>query len=260
MTFNHYFDQIGANNRKTILDRLNTLAAESSIMHQMVQNLFSESRLDLADWDALASKLLNAAPGNKETEEAIRAFCLYNRSLKGGTAKIDSDTIFGKIISLDRFCEILVKLRYHMNIDEAKTNVTEIMMGCPPSKMPKEWKEREVACFIMWSTFNPKSGRPFGNTPLKAELLLCVLGIPPEKGPHLIFEYRLPDGTKPYIPTICNAYAGDFWTRYFRPAPPGASYGLTMPTDNCPIQQGRPEVVHEVIKAKHFVAPLERAL
>jgi hypothetical protein len=259
MNFNDFLDKVGASKRNKIRKRLNDLAAESSIMQQMVQNLYSESRLKRKDWEPLAESLMRATSGVKKTEQIIRNFCRDGRCLKGGIAKVRSDTTYGRIVSFEYFCELLVKLDYHVDIQEAKANIRSLI-GCSLSKIPDKWKEWKLARFFMWSTFNLKGRKPFGKSPLKSALILCMLGITPKDGPFIILEYRLPNEIKPFIPTFCDAYAADFWSRYFRPAPPGAPYGRTMPTDTCPTQKGCPEVVHEVIQLNNLVKPLREAV
>ena len=255
MTLNDYLKKLESRDQRKILLRLSKLATESSITQQMIQNLYNESRLKKDEWHELAIALINASPGNMETERTIREFCRSGRCLKGVSAKIEKNVVLGRVISLEQFCEMLVKLKYQVDIDEAKAYIRSLF-DVPPLKMPDEWKKRKIGRFLMWSTFHPDGKGPFVSLSPSILKICCVLGLSPSSGPVILFEYKLPVRIKALIPTFCDAYASDIWSRYFRPAPPSARYGLTMPTDTCPIQQGRPEVVHEVIQAKNLVTPL----
>ena len=68
-----------------------------------------------------------------------------------------------------------------------------------------------------------------------------------ERGDLLLFEYALPDGITARFPTIADAYAGDTWLWFFRPARRGEPYGKTLPWPGCP-NAPCPELVHESIK------------
>ena len=78
-----------------------------------------------------------------------------------------------------------------------------------------------------------------------------------EKGLRLlIFEYKLPVHHSIHFPTVAEAYAKDVWPYFFRPAPPGAPYGMTLPWPEYSHEPPRPEVVHHVIRGIQLTAPL----
>lgn len=259
MTFWEYLQKINAPERKIIEKRLTDLIPESSIMRQMVNNLYSEIRFKEFDCKELAENLLNSPSGNEKTELIIRDFCRANRCLKGDEAMLPSDSILGRIVSFERFCELMVESWDHLDIDEAKEYLRRIIMNLPPDQLPDEWKNTEIGKHIMWSTFDENGGLPFGNPRPDVAFILCSLGLAIERGPFILFEYKLPIGIKPHVPTFCDAYAGDFWTAFFRTSPPGSSWGYTMPTEIDEEQKPLPEVVHVVIKAENLVDSLRFA-
>ena len=258
MTFGEYIKKLKEEDRKTIKTRINSIRHDSPIMLQMVQNLCLEDHFKENDWKELADNLLHSLSGNDKTEHIIRDFCRNNRILKGEEAKINSERILGRVISFKRFCNLLVELGYHVTIEEAEVYMRSLMSK-PISELPDEWKERKIGRFLMWSTFNKRGRMPFGNPRPKAAIIVCTLGLPLLEGPYILLIYQLVDEPIPRVPTFCDAYAGNFWSKYFRTSSPGAEYGLTMPTDTCPDQKPRPEVVHEVIKGEKLVEPIRYA-
>jgi hypothetical protein len=258
MTLRDYLQTLENEERAIIEEKINKLIPNSPVMLKMVSNLYLENCFEMNDCKELADSLLNSSSETDTTELIIRDFCRANRSLKGEEAKIPNDKNLGRIISFDRFCELLVELETHTDIDEAKEYVRSII-DLPLDEAPDEWKDVELGIFLMWSTFNENEKRPFGENLPKISTILCSLGLPFENKPHLLFEYILPDEIKPHIPTFFDAYAGCFWTKFFHRASPGLNFGYTMPTEEDEKQKPRPEVVHKPIKAKCLVEKLRYA-
>lgn len=262
MNFDQFLKNEKPRESTKVLNRLTDLANESAIMRQMCHNLlFAETRLKNADWNALFTALCKGRHGINETEQIIRAFCVSKRLLKGGNAKIIPERTMGRAVSKEQFCEMLVKLGYHADIDEARANLTMYVEDVPISDLPALWKARQISMYNMWSTFDLKEqDYPFGTPLANPAKILCMLGKDPDPSPVLLFEFRLPVNVTPRIPTFCDAYAGKIWSRYFRPALPGESYGTTMPTDTCSDKKGRPEVVHRTILLENLVKPVRTAI
>lgn len=258
MSFERALSKLSQEKRRVVRQRLADFSAESAIHQQMVHNLYAESRLAEPEWTPLVDLLLNPTTNIQESEKEIRKFC-RERILKGQISSPPSNLDYGRVITLEQLCEVLVKAHFFNDTDDAKATL-ELMIDLNPEDLPPQWAEIPLGRYLMWSTFDPENGKPFGDAPPEAEYLLCTLGLPPpEESPLLLLEFRLQGDVQPMVPTFCDAYAAEFWSRYFRPAPPGAPYGRTMATEDCPDQKGRPEVVHSVIDARNLVAPLRYA-
>jgi hypothetical protein len=258
MKFEEYYNGLDTEGKNKIEIQLRALSNCCVTHETMVENLYAETSLDVADWDEFISALLHEEVISEKLAIVIRDFCRNDRSLIGGNAKIGADTIIGHVMSANRFAELLLKLRYYNDIDEAKAGIRHII-GLDPKTMINRWKEQDLGRFIMWGTFNPSGGEPFGDPIPIASEIVCSLGLEPISSPLLLFVYILPTNLEAKIPTFCDAYAGDFVPRYFQRVPEGSPYGMTVPTEFCPIVEGKPEVVHAVIKAKELVYPLRYA-
>jgi hypothetical protein len=89
-----------------------------------------------------------------------------------------------------------------------------------------------------------------------------MLGLEYSSCSIILFEYLLPKSSPPHIPTICDAYAGDYerWNPHFMVAPPGSQYGFTDPPKDCLLRNGCPEVVHAKIQFKYLATPFKEIL
>jgi hypothetical protein len=253
MFFSQALDKLSAEARDLLYVRLNQMAAESAIHQQLVSNIYAESRLQEEDWHDLAFRILGAA-SPEGAEDSIREFCRA-RTQRGGLAEISKDSILARVVTLLQLCSHLVKLGYFVDCDDAKASI-EPILGSPVDGLV-DWEGRILGCYQFWSTFEVSGVRPFATAPPSLDEILCVLGLMQSgDGPYLVVEFKLPAVGEAHIPTFCDAYAGDFWSRYFRPAPPGAKWGRTMPTDACSDQKGRPEVVNKAITTDSLCFPL----
>src|SRR5271157_1058437 len=244
--------------KKAKLDaRLDTLANISEMYQRFAANLFAENSLTDNDWRELVEILLNDNLSIGKTTFLIRNFCRNDRKLKGKDAKVLNDIIYGRLVSFDVFCQLLIKLKYYSTLEEAKAYV-RYQIGLDLGLMDEIRKSQQLGIYIMWSTFDPKGDDPFGDPMPDVEELISSLGLERVTSPYLLFEYKLPPNVGPKIPTICDSYAGKSWSRYFYRVGENAPYGMTTPTDTSLAKEGRPEVVHEVIKAENLVSPLRR--
>ncbi len=264
MFFDEYLKKLNTSRREMIYTKLSEFSNHCPVVYQMIQNLYIESQLKMADWKELVFLLEQPGINRTTFKDVIKAFCRNNRSLVGKKANVKGTMVFGRAVSFENLYKML---RKYLNEKKSKNNFAtrkeakaylRRLIGQSPAITPPKWKEFEIGRFLIWSTFKPKAGKPFGDPLPVAKNIICSLGLPPQKSPIIVLEYHLPRGLKLRIPTICDAYSADQWLPYFRPALPGADYGKTMPTDTCP-DKGRPEIVHDVIKAENLVAPLEFA-
>jgi hypothetical protein len=261
MIFREVLVRISRDVQDRVRCRLGEIAGESQAAHSMVKNLFRETRLGTADWEALATGITEAPDGPDETARAIVRFCRSGRKLRGGKANVSADSVFGRVVPQEKLCSTLMSLRCHGDTDMLRAWLRS-QVALAPSRMSRTWKNCPMGEHLIWATLDSHGGRePFGVPLAPGSDLLCALGMPPEGGPVLLLEYELPIGVHPMVPTICDAYAADtgFWPEWFRSAPPGAAHGWTIPTDICPVQEGRPEVVHDVVKFSQLVKPMRYA-
>lgn len=234
--------------------RLNALAKESPIMRQMVLNLEAESHLRKSDWEALVTALDNAPRGRKATEQTIRAWCRSGRSLKGRTATVPAGTVYGRAVKVDGFASLMKELGYQPTVPAARAEL-RTLVGLDPTLLPSRCRNYDMGKHLMWSTFHETEPlHPFGSPLPTAMDILCMLGLTPEVDLVLLLQYCLPPHAPPRIPTVCDAYAAPFWSPYFRPGLRREPFGTTVPTDPTG-QQGKPEVVHEVIEMGTLVEP-----
>lgn len=253
--------------RAGISGTLKLLDRSDSIAQQMLRNLYVERGLLRRDWRRLIEALVGlyesrdlasgaSAEDLAAIQEVFREFCRENRILKGIDAAVPPSRCLGRVVNLDDLCDLMVKLGYHAEKEEAREEV-QCLLDRPTNDLPSYWKRRDLGRFLMWATFDPDGDSPLGNPLPAPERVVCQLGLPasPGKGPPVVFQYCLPSGAAARKPTFCDAYAADFWPRYFRPNPLPEPYGRTMPTDTCPEEVGRPEVVHEVVTGESLKAP-----
>ena len=246
-----WLNRLDKTKRENFFHILDEIASRSAVHHQFTQNIFADHQLGEQDWDSFFSLLSNSSTSTRDLEQKIRFFC-QDRTLRGRpSSKNSAQIIYGRIVPLEVFCDILVKEGFYV----------ELAIDRSTDSLPSHWSKYPLGKFLMWSTFGDDQPKPFGEPEPPGAEIQCVLGIPPIRngGPLILLEYKIPHSVKAYAPTVCDAYAGAFWSRYFRPPQRGNDHGRTMPTDNCPIQRGKPEVVHEVITAAYLDQPLRYA-
>lgn len=219
----------------------------------MTENLFIESRISLSEWGELFAPLLAKKEIN-DVKLTITEFS-QKRLLVGEKAKILPDQLLARIISFDRFCRLLVKLRHYATLREAKEDV-QFRIDLKLSSVDKRWKSLEIGRYIMWSTLDASSNGPFWHKIAKDELI-CSLGLNPIPSLVLLLEYKLPKTVDAKVPTFFDAYSGLVWSKYFYRVESHEPYGMTVPTKLCPVAIGHPEVVHKVIKAENLTSPLK---
>lgn len=258
MYLNDFLSGVEPELAQRLRDGLNQLSSESARTRQMIDNLFAEPRLVEEDWESLVVALSATLPNVAESLRAIRDFCSI-RYLRGGLAEVEMHIVFGTVLTHGRFCDMLVKLGYHADLDEAQAALRYIL-NMPLSQIPEEWKRRELGRFVMRSVFNPTQvADPFGNAfPGSAELL-NRLGMELENDLFIVMQYTLDCGEEPLYATFADAYSSPFLIRWWRPAGLGEPYGRTVPVDPGRVKEGYPEVAHKVVKARNLAQPLRYA-
>jgi hypothetical protein len=234
--------------------RLGSLVGHRATTFQAHHNLEAESRLPEAAWQELIEHVLNDGEGFERTRNAIRSVC--RRWILSGTevtVAIGSPT-FGRAVTVDSMVSLLRKSHPGRGRDFAWREVRDLWVK-PLGLIKARWSNRELGLHLMWSTFSPNGKHPFQDLPKTADGIRRILGLDPRlaRKPILLLEYKLSDGM-PRFPTVADAYAGDEWSYFFRPAPDGSPHGWTMPwPDYASKSKPRPEVVHPVIKGESLV-------
>jgi hypothetical protein len=147
---------------------------------------------------------------------------------------------------------MLVDLGYYVTLPAAKADVRRLLGLTHIKTMGRRWMTHSLGQYLMWSTFDPSGNQPFADRTINPRDLVCSLGLEPILGPVLLLEYFLPTSTLPRVPTVCDAYAGKLWPRYFLRAGPTASVGATLAANCRKGTKSRPEVVHAVVEAKNL--------
>jgi hypothetical protein len=255
MYLHDYLNSQNANRSKKIKDILLLLKSSSPECENFYENLYREYCLSSNDWNELFSGLIGTGRDIPKLITQIQLFFRNNRQLIGERIHL-SPPVLGRIRSFKRFCDDLVDLGYYVDYDQAVADIT-YKIGMELSEIEEEdteWKSQFFFKYILWSTFDPKGGDPFGFSCDKEEVLRS-LGIGLIDDQVLLFRYALPADINPKIPTIGDAYSGDF-NKYFNRVSEGSPYGMTRSTNLSLTANGKPETVHETIKIHNSTSPM----
>jgi len=232
-------------------ERLFILASASGVGYQVIANLRCESRLDEIAFRDIVQGLIEAAAEQKELEKVYIEKCRQH-ILEGDAIPKPWPLYFGRAVTCERFCKIALQFS---DVEETELQLLfDDLISKPFDAVKRRFQEvlksmgdKALGHYVIWATFNPEDleGKPFDRMPADADGIRARLGLDPnEKGKDLIcFVYVLPPDVEPLFPTIADAQ----WYSLFRPAPPGAKWGLTMPWPQIAQEKPRPEVVHKEI-------------
>ena len=245
--------------RLQVEDGLLRLARISGLTFQAVQNFQIESRLARECWASLLKNLSASTSAGSTCAAVTSILQLY--TLSGPPVSLPDKRRLGRAISLQKFCNLLVDLGHYGAISSAHCAVRN-MLNKPLLVLRKNWRHIPLGRYLMWSTFNPEDDieHPFKGMDGSADEIRGILGLDRNEAgsPLLLFEYEVPEHTAVRFPTVAEAYSGGAWPYFFRPAPKGSPYGITMPWPEFESRQPRPEVVHEVIDMGYVVAPIRK--
>jgi len=259
MTLDEVLPTLSAAEQTNVKAKLQNLSASCALTLQAVLNLNIESRLTEDYWKLLFQKLAGAADANAQQQAITEAARPY--TLQGPEVPRSQFGVLGRAATRSAFVHLLVKLGYYSTYESAhRALLNKLRKSLAVTK--RGWGHFEIGRFLLWSTFSPDSiaGRPFDGFSGSADEIRGLLGLDrnDRDEPVLLFEYRLPAGEMARFPTVAEAYSGDSWNYFFRPAPPTAAYGLTMPWPEYEKRTPRPEIVHRVLKVSDLVEPLRR--
>ncbi len=233
--------------RNRCRDKLVLLSKSSALGLQAANNIECECRLPPAAWRQIARNLnscgLTAIEVKTAVMMALRQFTLV------GPVSTSGVTVYGRAITVDRFCRMLCDFGYYPDLNAARISLRRMLIRSA-AQVAHWWRHFRLGQHLMWATFdNELDGEGFLGSASNADEIRAMLGLDiNERGlPLLLLEYDLPHSIVSRIPTIADAYSGLGWPYFFRPAPPKAPHGLTLPWPSHQNKPPRPEVVHAVI-------------
>lgn len=226
---------------------------------QASQNIRDEHLVEEGVWNALVDTLLQCASGPATYEsihDAVRDV-MREHKLEGPPATCPAGTVFGRATQEE-------DLAYTLHSDGYSGSSLWAQRSVRYAKTLKRgdlrvwWDGVKLGQYVMWATFNAKGRSPFADLGETADAIRANLGLPKrhEGKRLLLLEYTLlPERAR--IPRVTEAYAGNVWTHYFRPAGTRErklGYGRTFPWDELAEEAGagEPEVVHEPITGRHL--------
>ncbi len=245
MNLESLLEEMSEEEKAAFEKRLCILASTSGVGYQVVANLRCESRLDKLAFKDIVHGLLKAAANPEALKSAYIEKCRQH-ILEDGAIPEPRPLYLGRVVTPKRFYDMMVGLGYFRTEKQARDSFGQLFSKSFDA-MRANLQNKFLGRFVMWATFNPEGekGWPFADMPMDANGIRAHLGLNPnEKGKDLIyFVYVLPPKVEPLFPTIADAQ----WHLLFRPVPPGAKWGLTMPWPEIGEEVPRPEAVHEPI-------------
>ena len=200
-------------------------------------------------------ELLQASCDPEELKDVYIKKCQLH-ILKGGTIPKPWPLYLGRVVTPKSLYQRMVELKYFRSEIHAR-RFFRALLPKPVNVVCERLQNKFLGKFVMWATFNldDLNRNPLDSMPTDADGIRARLGLEPnEKGEDLfLFVYSLPSDVEPLFPTIADAQ----WRSLFRPAPPGAKWGLTMPWSEIDTEKPRPEVVHKPIKGTCLTKPIE---
>jgi hypothetical protein len=246
------------------------LLSTTGPQRQFLLNFELECRLCQAAWtdiqNVIESGITDAAQLQKLLTNVFR-----NYLLRGATISSPVPKPLGRAVTKDVYIELL-RDQFGFNTEDELNQFLDDLLGAKATlaSIRKRLRRRLLAKKgrIMWATFDilPDGSltgqNPFDKMDNHANGIRAQLGLISNKEEKrkdlLLFVYNLPDDIDAYFPTLAEAYAGDEWLWYFRPAVEADSYGRTMPWPDTEYLSS-PEVVHEPITGNNLVEKIKVA-
>lgn len=258
MRFEDFRLKLPNSKQQQLQRRIDFLQRHSGLTGQFVLNLHAEHRLDLPAYQDIGNAVMSASVYLTSIRNATVQAC-RNHTHQGPSIPPPWPTLFGRAVTKENFCNYLARKNYFGSMARANSFVETLIRGSLDSNR-RLLGQIDLGEYLMWATFDEEnsSKHPFsGFNPRGADTIRARLGLNPDEAGKemLLFVYRLPDGVIPLFPTIADAYSGNGWLWYFRPASPGATSGHTMPWEaklkTCP------EVVHMPVNGNVLMAKIE---
>lgn len=260
--FSSTLSSLGKMEQKLVLGKLRTFAKYSAINGQFLKNLNEETLVSGAAWSELVQAILTSPSDPSKLRSSMRS-ALRKHLFSGPPAKCSSHTLFGRATTGEDLARTFLSHHYFGSLSGALSHI-RTMKGRDVATLRDKWRGYHLASFVMWSTFDPSGARPFQGLRRSARFLRALFGLPilDVDSPLILLEYILPEDVVARMPTLVEAYAGDDWLYYFRPAGDFEiedGYGRTYVWDDLARsgETGRPEVVHKPITGNSLANELE---
>lgn len=236
---------------KDVSEKL-ALFDDVSVNGQAVLNFYADRYIEEDEWVEIMTDILAVPKDRKEICQAVTT-AMRKFQLCGPKATVPAGRVFGRAIASDSFARRIASLGYSLRAarammrDYKKLSVDALKLL---------WHNVPLGTHVMWSSFAELPHvRPFDGIPRRTKDVAAIFGLPlsMKRKRLLLVEFTFPPGCKPYIPRVTEAYSGDTWVYYFRPASHEdgeKGYGRTYVWDSHAADfRGRPEVVHLPISA-----------
>lgn len=228
---------------------------------QFAINLEAESQLCKEAWEAVGAILSGAVLDAPSLQRTLTA-AFRNFILKSNPIPPPAPSPLGRAVTKERYVEILREQFGFNTEDEKEQFLADLLESSATIDSHRMLLGGKLLCRsgrIMWATFDllpdgSVSGRdPFTQMATDANGIRAQLGLDPNEAhmDMLIFVYNLPHGIAAHFPTIAEAYAGDEWYWYFRPAGEFENWGYTM-TWPLSALSPCPEIIHQAITADNI--------
>ena len=232
---------------------------------QFVINLEDDCHLCEAAWGSLRDVILAGVSDAILLQRELTNAC-RKHTLQGSLIGLPYPSPLGRAVTKELFADLL-REQFSFNTKDEEDQFMEDLLHrratAASNRTQFSGKPLTGSGRVMWATFNfdPTSGlpvngnNPFDNMPRSADGIRAQLGLSKNDAGKdlLLFVYTLPSGVVPRFPTIAEAYAGNDWPYYFRPARELEAWGFTMTWDSTPPLPSSPEVVHEPITGDNLV-------
>jgi hypothetical protein len=245
------------------------LSGAGAAQRQFVLNLDADCHLCEAAWETIREVLLRDIPTAADLQTALRDAC-RRHMLQGDPIVVPFPASLGRAVTRDAFADVM-RYQFVFNTageeDQFMDDLLEPRATAADNRAQLGGKLLARGGRVMWATFDYEAGTstfgpdPFAGIRPEADAVRAHLGLSTNDAGKdlLLFVYTLPAGVTPRFPTIAEAYAGDDWSYYFRPARDGERWGYTMTWNVTPSPTPRPELVHEPVTGDNLVEKIRVA-
>lgn len=207
--------------------------------------------------DALRTAPITTAAVTAALGEVTRAEELR---FTGGVSDAPPNAEFSCLVHFERVASEIVRAR-KSNAEGRTTRLRSLVAHALVANDADAFRrvvgDQPLRRYAMWSTYSDEPGqRPLANAQDSRDAWLR-LGLHPHVPMRMAaMWYRLPTTVEAFIPTICNAFAGNAITlnECFQPAPKELQHGRTVRCLDHESTDGFPEVVHSPVTAGQVVA------
>jgi hypothetical protein len=241
--------------RSAFGERMKALIGHSKSSKRAVSNLWRDARPTATAWRMIIRATLGASVDAAAIRQAVQTAIqrAFAAGLNSPPASIPSpNAVLGRVIEEQDYIHrrFVVKSTTVPSSPGAQKALFRKVLTMTLNEQRDYLERSPLGGMKMWSTFDTKGKGPFGGIPLDSSRLRAAFGLDEALDPSadvlLTFEYTLPAGVVPRIPTVFDAYAAEPWPAYFLPSLPPKKHGYTDPWQGFGLRP-RPEVVHETI-------------